>query len=492
MAGEGLWREGAVVHKPARKSRNLIALAAGLATVGACLQVAGGTAQPVRGTSEVRHARVLTVASSSAQVATPIKHVVFIVQENHSFDNLLGKVCKVRVTPCNGVTTGKLGTKTVNLSQASDIVANTGHTAFDEPKAVDGGLMDRFDLIRNCAVPYAWRCYSQYSASQIPNVAKMANTFGVSDRTFSQGLFASSMQHFELLSGGITDGFVPDFIQTSTGPGWGCDSGNKALWQANASSPGTWQPFCVPAPAGSAAALAEPPDVQTSPVKWIPTILDRLGAAGRCVEDLCRSRQDKPRLRLGNVSVLRRVLVNGPQHTHLVPTRSILTDAANGTLPNFSLLLPSGGVTGETAQHNFDSMKVGDNWLGQVVTALEKSPQWLSTAIFLTYDDCGCFYDHVAPPAGFGIRVPMIVISPYVKPHYTDSNQASFTSVIAFTERIFGIAPLGYADNFSYAYMQMFNWSQTPLRPATMVTSSIPAASLNFVATHKADPDDPT
>jgi hypothetical protein len=86
----------------------------------------------------------------------------------------------------------------------------------------------------------------------------------------------------------------------------------------------------------------------------------------------------------------------------------------------------------------------------------------------------------------------MIVISPYVKPHYTDSYHASFTSVTAFTERIFGIAPLGYTDYFSYGYMRMFDWSQKPLPPITMVHSTVSTASLNFMATHKADPNDPT
>jgi phospholipase C len=432
------------------------------------------------------------VASATVQVVTPIKHVVLIDQENHSFDNALGKMCKVRVTPCDGATTGKLGDKVINLAQATDIVQNIGHSTYDEPRAVDGGLMDRFDLIANCAVPNQSRCYSQYSPSQIPNLTKLANTFGVSDRTFSQGLFASSMQHFELLSAGATDGFVPDFVQgPPTGPGWGCDSGYKILWKPDAATQGTYQPFCVPAPAGSAAAAAEPAAVQTSPVKWIPTILNRLEDAGKTWK-LYATTDTTKRDYAWNTCTFFAECQYGTQHSHVVPARSILTDAANGTLPNFSLLTPSGGVTGETAQHNFDSMKVGDNWLGQVLTALMRSPQWGSTAIFLTYDDCGCFYDHVAPPAGFGIRVPMIVISPYARPHYTDSNNASFTSVIAFTERIFGISPLGPRDTFTYAYMQMFNWSQKPLPPITMVQSTVSTASLNFTATHKADPDDPT
>jgi hypothetical protein len=66
-------------------------------------------------------------------------------------------------------------------------------------------------------------------------------------------------------------------------------------------------------------------------------------------------------------------------------------------------------------------MAVGDNWIGQVVSAIENGPQWSSTAIFLTYDDCGFFYDHVAPPSGLGIRVPMIIASPCARPGYTSA-----------------------------------------------------------------------
>src|SRR5439155_1658622 len=89
----------------------------------------------------------------------------------------------------------------------------------------------------------------------------------------------------------------------------------------------------------------------------------------------------------------------------------VIDDATNGTLPTVSIVTP----TNSKSQHNFYSMKMGDNWIGQVVQAIENGPQWSSTAIFITYDDCGCFYDHVAPPAGLGIRVPMVIVSPYAK-----------------------------------------------------------------------------
>ena len=87
-------------------------------------------------------------------------------------------------------------------------------------------------------------------------------------------------------------------------------------------------------------------------------------------------------------------------------------------------------------------MLTGDNWIGQLVNALQASPNWSSTAIFITYDDCGCFYDHVAPgknPDGTpqGVRVPMVIVSPYAKRGGTDSNTATFASFLKFTEEAF-------------------------------------------------------
>src|SRR5205823_1884136 len=107
----------------------------------------------------------------------------------------------------------------------------------------------------------------------------------------------------------------------------------------------------------------------------------------------------------------------GPQHTNMVPTGQVLDDAAHGTLPASSVLVPE-GPGGGTGQHPPHSMLVGDNWIARVVNALQQSPQWSSTAVFITYDDCGCFYDHVPPgtnPDGTdqGVRVPMVIISPY-------------------------------------------------------------------------------
>src|SRR5207237_775929 len=83
------------------------------------------------------------------------------------------------------------------------------------------------------------------------------------------------------------------------------------------------------------------------------------------------------------------------QRRNLVNESQFFTDAAAGTLPAFSVVSP-GGPNG-TDQHPPRSMLRGDNWIATLVNAIQGSPNWSSTAVFITYDDCGCFYDHVPP-----------------------------------------------------------------------------------------------
>jgi phospholipase C len=174
-----------------------------------------------------------------------------------------------------------------------------------------------------------------------------------------------------------------------------------------------------------------------------------------------------------------------------------LPDAAAGTLPSYSVLLPS-GPGGGTSQHNGSSMLDGDNWIGQAVDALQKSPNWSSTAVFITYDDCGCFYDHAAPAVnpdgtGQGIRIPMVIVSPYAKVAFTDRNPATYASILRFAEEAFGMPPLSVNDRDAYDFANSFDFSAPVAAPrVTLSKKPVPAASKEYVLTHPLDPDDPT
>ena len=177
------------------------------------------------------------------------------------------------------------------------------------------------------------------------------------------------------------------------------------------------------------------------------------------------------------------------QNNNVVPAWKVITDAQNGRLPKFAIVTP----IAENSQHNRNSMALGDNWIGSVLSAIQNGPDWSTTAVFLTWDDCGCFYDHVPPPnSEQGIRVPMIIISPFAKARFTDSNDATFASLLAFTEHTFGLAPLNSEDGSAYDYNDSFKFEQIPLAPVPMTRTPIPAWERRWLATHPGDPNDGT
>jgi phospholipase C len=111
--------------------------------------------------------------------------------------------------------------------------------------------------------------------------------------------------------------------------------------------------------------------------------------------------------------------------------------AKTGALPAVSWIVPNGAHS----EHPPALVSAGQSYVTQIVNAVMQSPEWSSTALFLTWDDWGGFYDHVAPPSvdanGYGLRVPGIVISPYAKKGYVDHQTLSFDAYVKFMEDLF-------------------------------------------------------
>jgi hypothetical protein len=173
----------------------------------------------------------------------------------------------------------------------------------------------------------------------------------------------------------------------------------------------------------------------------------------------------------------------------------VLTDAANGALSNVSYVVALNSQT----QHNSNSMLQGDNWIGQVVNSIMNGPDWRSTAVFITYDDCGCFYDHVPPPPGAGVREPMVIVSPCVKPASTDSHVAyAGESTLAFIEHTFALRPLtASGDGAAYDYSQSLDPTQAgcggagtaPLAVQRAQVHPLSPAERAYLQAHPADPE---
>jgi phospholipase C len=110
------------------------------------------------------------------------------------------------------------------------------------------------------------------------------------------------------------------------------------------------------------------------------------------------------------------------------------TAAQNGTLPEVSWVVPENTVS----EHPPAKVSAGQSYVTSLINAAMRGPDWNTTAIFLSWDDWGGFYDHVVPPHvdenGYGLRVPGLVISPYAKSGYIDHQTLSFDAYLKFIE----------------------------------------------------------
>ena len=172
----------------------------------------------------------------------------------------------------------------------------------------------------------------------------------------------------------------------------------------------------------------------------------------------------------------------------------ILQDIAGGKLAGVSWVIP----TGQASDHNVSTDGSGPSWVASIVNAVGNSAYWKDTAIIVTWDDWGGWYDHVAPTQVAnnsyeqGFRVPLIVISPYAKAGYISHVHHDFGSILKFIEATFGLPTVGngtYADANADNLSDCFDFSQTPL---TFTTIAAPLKADYFLNNKEKalDPDD--
>jgi phospholipase C len=419
-------------------------------------------------------------APAGQAVANPIRHVVVLYMENHSFDNVLGFWCDQHRARCpdggmpSSVTLSN-GVK-VKPHVDPDVVPTVEHNVKTQLTAIDHGKMDGWENIPggSCSKAKGYRCISGYKPAQVPNLIALAAHFAMSDRTFSMGDSPSWGGHLYAAMASL-DGFTgnnPVPSPGTTDKSWGCNHTTITSW-VSPDGKTHWVPSCVPdpklkVPNGGA--------FEPTPVPWAPTIFDRLDAAKRVWHiydgangfshngwSICPSFAD--------------CWYTG-QRRNGAGTKQFANAAAQGKLPAFSVITP-GGKNTQYSQHNGFSMTAGDNFIGRIAHDVMTSPEWKSTVLFISYDDCGCFYDQVPPklnPDGTqqGPRSPLIIVSPYARPSFTDTVPATFVGILAYVEHTFGIAPLGVNDRKAYPFTKAFNYAQRPLAPIPMVTRPVP------------------
>jgi len=146
----------------------------------------------------------------------------------------------------------------------------------------------------------------------------------------------------------------------------------------------------------------------------------------------------------------------------IAPPSKFFDDLASGSLAAVTWITP----TAAASDHAGINDGTGPSWVASIVNAIGKSPYWDSTAIFITWDDWGGWFDHVTPPKynayELGFRVPLIVVSPYAKRGYVSHVEHEFGSILRFTEEALNLGSLGYTDARSDDLSDCFDFHGPP------------------------------
>jgi phospholipase C len=369
-----------------------------------------------------------------------IQHIVFIIKENRTFDHYFGTF-----PGASGTTTGVISTgKRVQLGRARDrMPRDIGHTWADAHVAINNGKMDHFDLVASANTEGDLLSMTQYLAADIPNYWSYAEHFVLADRFFSTLAGPSFPNHLYTVAA-QTGGAIDNPSQFP----WGCDS-DSSTTVISLDARGTLS--------------------RQYPCFDFPVITDRLDAAA--ISWRYYAPQPGQTGYIWSALDAIRHIRNSPLWTTRVPPVSqFVTDAAAGMLPAVSWVIPdfteSEHPTGFQGETRSVSVCEGENWTVQQINAVMNSAAWPTTAIVVTWDDFGGFYDHVTPPYvdeyGLGPRVPFIVISPFAKQQTVSHTTYEFASLLQFVETRYNLPPLGRRDTVANSLLDMFDFTQPP------------------------------
>jgi phospholipase C len=391
-----------------------------------------------------------TMASgpSARPLAVPgidqLQHIVFVVMENHAFDNYFGTYCGKVGSNCpvsvNGIPAGVCMPKNpFNTSGKKGCVkpfALTGESSASLPHlwsssnlAWNGGKMNGFYYAENNVS----LTMGHYNGSTIPVYWDMAQEFGLSDNFFSATRTYSTPNHWYLFAAN-----TPAIIHTAVLSTFNLTEKHVYLNEANATKSVenllvqqhgavTWR------------------DYDWNLTTYHAAITNLNGA--------------NPGSAYANWNVLAAPNISYTQSSHFAGPSRFFTDITNGQLPNVSWMIPQSPYS----DHPVANLTRGQNWVASIVNAVENSTYWNHTAIFVTWDDYGGFYDHVAPPTldpwGLSFRVPLLVISPWTSPGLVNHTQMDFESILHMTEYKFNLGCLNTLDCNATLPLGFFNWS---------------------------------
>jgi phospholipase C len=371
-----------------------------------------------------------------------INHVIWIIQENRTLDNYFGTYPGADGIPPQ--------TCIPRLPGSSECVKPfhmpAGQPALDLPHdwdvlhaAYNNGKMDGFVWAEGTTLTLGY-----YDERDIPNYWNYARHFTLCDRFFSSQMGYSLPNHVYTVaaqSGGLIVNVnnLKELEDVMDDPdGFSFASLAKLMSKTNV----PWKYY-----------------VESQPMpEGVRTNEDEMGL---------RVRFPNPKqFSLWNpLPGFKAIREDPAEMAHLVDLKEYFNDLQKGTLPAVSWIIPDY----QDSEHPVALPADGMWYVTKLVNALMESPYWKDSVIFLTWDDYGGFYDHVAPPEvdayGLGPRVPMLVISPFAKPGYVCHYTYEFCSVLKFVEERWKLHHLTARDHWANDMRECFEFDQEPTAP---------------------------
>jgi phospholipase C len=416
-------------------------------------------------------------SESLGPFATHIDHIVFVVLENHAFDNYFGTYCPQTGPDCPSANLGiPPGTCVpVNLSAPSEgcirpfnftpsnwsLTSPLPHSQESSLKAFNGGAMNGFYSAEDSGLDP----FGHYNGSTAPIYWDLAESYSLDDNFFSSIMSYSLPNHWHIVAGQapqqiIANSTLPPGKIGLAGSHVTVFGEHKYLDQANRTKSVEDLLF-------------------NSSVSWkyYDNALGSYNSAiSLTVDAQGNVTKAGPAFNYWNPLAAKAESYDPYFSQHYVPNTQFYADAANGSLPQISWVIPAG----QDSDHPPENSTTAQGWIASLVDAVSSSPDWNSTAMFITWDDYGGFFDNVPPPtfAGqqLGFRVPLLVISPYARAGYITSSFGYFESILHLIELRFNLGCITALDCNAPVPLDMFDFSGPP-RPPHMFPTSVSQAT---------------
>ena len=384
---------------------------------------------------------ILPQTNRIEETSGKIEHVVIVVQENRSLDNLFRGYPGADTVASGENSSGKtVALRPVSLTTKYDV----DHSASAMFAACNGTgklpgthcRMNGFDRERRLGGPKNGQ-YAYVPHGESKPYFDMAHEWVLADRMFQSHLDESFVSHQYIIAGQAHSSVDVPFL-----PQWGCGSGKNNFVETIRPDRSFGNP--------------------QRPCFDYQTLGDELDAA-RLTWRFYTNQIKDPGDGVWSAYQAVHHIRYGPDWKNVVtPQKRFLKDVAGGTLANVTWITP----TCEASDHPNCGGGLGPSWVTAVVNAIGESPFWNTTAIFVMWDDWGGLYDHVAPPHvdadGLGFRIPLLVISPYAKQDYVSHVVYEHGTILKFAENVFRLGRLAASDARANPPSDCFDFAKPP------------------------------